>query len=132
MKRNEFKFENYNANPKKKITGDCVLRAITVGLNQDYWQTLDEMVEITKKTGYYMSYKNGYEAYLKSKGYERQKMPKKLNGKRYTVKEFIEELANPKKNYIIKLANHLTCVEKCTLIDTWDCSRKSVGNYWEV
>lgn len=125
-------FVNYNANPKNKKTGDCVIRAIATALNQDYWKTLDEMVEVTKKTGYYMSYKNGFEAYLKSKGYEKQKMPRRLDNTRYTVKEFADELANPNSNYILVVANHLTCLKGNTLYDIWNCQNKSVGNYWII
>ena len=125
-------FINYNANPKNKKTGDCVIRAISTALNQDYWKTLDEMVEVTKKTGYYMSYKNGFEAYLKSKGYEKQKMPKRPDNTRYTVEEFADELAMPCYNYILNVANHLTCLKGQDLYDIWNCSRKSVGNYWII
>ena len=35
-----------------------------------------------------------------------------------------------KKTLIISMANHLTCAKAGTLIDTWNCSQKSVGNYW--
>lgn len=129
---NSFKFENYNANPFKKKTGDCVIRAVCVALKEDWEDTYKGMFEVAMKTGYAVSCKENYIEYLKQKGYEMKKMPKKLSGKRYTVKEFIEELASPKKNYIVNLANHLTCVEKGTLIDIWDCSKKSVGNFWEI
>lgn len=125
-------FEKYNANPKNKKTGDCVLRAISTALGQDYWKTLDEMVEVTKKTGYYMSEKEGYTAYLKSKGYSMQKMPRKWDNTRYTVEEFADELVKPGYNYLIKVAHHLTCLKDKTLYDTWNCGHKSVGNYWII
>ena len=129
---NEFKFENYNANPFKKKTGDCVIRAVCVALKEDWEDTYKGMFEVAMKTGYAISCKENYQEYLKQKGYEMKKMPKKENGKRYTLKEFIEQLANPKKNYVVNLANHLTCIEKGTLVDIWNCSKKSVGNYWEI
>lgn len=130
--KNEFKFENYNANPFKKKTGDCVIRAVCVALKENWEDTYKGMFEVAMKTGYAVSCKENYAEYLKQKGYEMKKMPKKINGKRYTLKEFIEELANPKKNYVVNLANHLTCIEKGTLVDIWNCSKKSVGNYWEI
>ena len=129
---NSFKFENYNANPYKKKTGDCVIRAVCVALKEDWEDTYKGMFDIALKTGYAVSCKENYKEYLKEKGYEMKKMPKKVNGKRYSVKEFVEELANPKKNYVLNLANHLTCIEKGTLVDIWNCSNKSVGNYWEI
>ena len=59
-------------------------------------------------------------------------MPKHKDNSRYTVKEFIDELAKPKGTYIISIANHLTLVINKKLVDIWDCSRKSVGNYWYI
>lgn len=129
---NKFKYEEYNANPYKKKTGDCVIRAVCVALDEMWKETYTGMFEIAIEKGYAVSCKENYKEYLKRKGYTMNKMPRRANNKRYTVKEFIEELANPKKNYIISLANHLTCIEKGTLVDTWNCSRKYVGNYWEV
>ena len=130
--KNTFKFEDYNANPFKKKTGDCVIRAVYTALEEDWKDTYKGMFDVAMETGHAVSCKDNYKEYLKRKGYEMKKMPKKENGRRYTVREFIEELANPKKNYVINLANHLTCIEKGILVDLWNCANKSVGNYWEV
>lgn len=129
---NTFKYENYNANPFKRKTGDCVIRAVCVALGEEWEDTYKGMLEIALETREAVSWKNNYEEYLKRKGYNMKKMPKKPNGKRYTVKEFLEQLADPKKNYVIKIANHVTCIEKGTLVDIWNCGYKSVGNYWEI
>ena len=45
-------FHFHNANPKGKMTTDCVVRAITVALDQPWEQTIREMVEMSIKTGY--------------------------------------------------------------------------------
>ena len=55
-------------------------------------------------------------------------MPRHYDNTRYTVKELIDE--NPNITMVISVANHLTCAIKGTLYDTWDCSHKSVGNYY--
>ncbi len=123
-------YVNFNMNPKNKKTGDCVLRAISFGLGQGYVETYKEMVENSIKTGYFISEKKGYKAYLKSKGYEMQKMPKKHTGKRYTVAEFCDTIAENGKTYIINVANHLTVIKDKKLYDIWNCGYKSVGNYW--
>lgn len=44
-------FHYYNANPKNRITTDCVIRAITTALEQDYNKTVMEMAEMQCKTG---------------------------------------------------------------------------------
>lgn len=132
MKRNEFKFENYNANPFKKKTGDCVIRAVSVALKEEWEDTYKGMFDVAMTTGYAISCKENFREYLKQKGYEKQKMPRRADRSRYTIREFVDELAKPNKTYIINIANHLTCVKNKTLYDLWNCGNKSVGNYWEV
>lgn len=127
-----FKYENFNINPKNKKTTDCVIRAICNALNQKWEDTYLEMAQFCIKKGYMLNDKKGFKVYLKQKGYEMEKMPRREDNTRYTIKEFVEELARPNKTYIISVANHLTIVKNGILYDTWDCSRKSVGNYWVV
>ena len=44
-------FRFYNANPKNRIGGDCVIRAICTALNQSWEQTVREMTELGIKEG---------------------------------------------------------------------------------
>ena len=125
-------FVQYNANPKKKKTADCVIRATCTGLKESWEDTYKGMLEVALDTYQAISYKKNFEIYLKRKGYEKQSMPRHKDNSRYTVKEFIDELAKPKGIYVISIANHLTLVINKKLIDIWDCSRKSVGNYWYI
>lgn len=39
-------FHFYNANPKNKYTGDCVIRAISTALEQSWEQTIKELTEL--------------------------------------------------------------------------------------
>ena len=126
------KFKEFNANPFNKKTGDCVIRAICTALNESWQTTYKGMFEIAITKGYAVSCKENYEYYLKQKGYEKQKMPRRNDNTRYTIKEFIDELATSEGIYVISIANHLTCIKNRTLYDLWDCSRKSVGNYWRI
>lgn len=126
------KFINYNANPKGRRTGDCVIRAISFALNKSWIDTYRALFENTLKTFYSISSKDNYKSYLKSIGCEMQKMPRKPDRKRYTVSEFCDEIAEPRKTYIISVANHLTCIRDKALVDTWNCGSKSVGNYWII
>jgi len=34
--------------------------------------------------------------------------------------------------YIVSLANHLSVVVNGYVYDTWNCTHKSVGNYWVI
>ena len=49
MKKNNFKYVNFNANPKNKKTEECVIRAISKGLNQKWEDTYLEMAKFCIK-----------------------------------------------------------------------------------
>lgn len=125
-------FVNYNNNPKQKRTNDCVIRALSLGLNKSWEDVYKDLTNLGIKKGLMLNDRNNWKQYLKDFGYKMEKMPKKLNGKRYTVEEFINELAYNKQTYIIKIANHLTVVKDKKLYDTWNCKNKCVGNYWII
>jgi len=126
------KFINYNANPKYKKTGDCVIRAICTALNDSWEDTYRGMLDVALRKGYAISSKDNYECYLKERGILKQKMPRKFDRTRYTVEEFADRLAKPNMTYIVTVANHLTVIINNDLYDLWNAGRKCVGNYWEV
>lgn len=125
-------FIKYNNNPKQKRTNDCVIRALSLGLNKSWEDVYKDLTNLGIKKGLMPNDRNNWKQYLKDFGYKMEKMPKKLNGKRYTVEEFINELAYNEQTYIIKIANHLTVVKDKKLYDTWNCKNKCVGNYWII
>ena len=124
------KFIEYNANPKNKKTGDCVIRAIALATNSSWEYTYTKLVEIGIKKGLMLNDRKNWKAYLKDLEYEQQKMPRREDRSRYTLEEFCDEIAEEKKIYIVKVAGHLTIVKDKNLYDTWNCSKKCVGNYW--
>lgn len=126
-------FKQFNANPKQwKREGDCVVRALCVALDQTWEETYKELFELGLKKCTMPNSKSTYEAYLKQKGWVKHKMPVWYDAfgrrQRYTIRALAKEY--PDMKAVISVANHLTYVEEGTLIDTWDCSIKSVGNYW--
>lgn len=125
-------FIKYNNNPKNKKTGDCVIRAISFATKNSWENTYRALAELGIKNCLILNDTNNWRKYLKSLGYEQQKMPRKADNKRYTVHEFCNQLAKKDVTYIIKVANHITVVKDKDLYDTWDCSNKSVGNYWII
>lgn len=119
---------NFNANSKKKKTTDCVVRALTLATHKPYIEVLDELVCVSKKTGYHINDKKCYERYLSENGFIKFKQPKKKDGTKYTIGE-IDKLIDD-RTAVISCAHHLTIVKYKKLYDTWDCRNKSVGNYW--
>lgn len=121
-------FEYYNANPKHKHTSDCVVRAICTALDQPYEQTVHELVEFWLKTGYDMSDVKCFGKYLESKGWMKQKQPRKFNNKKFTGKDFARVF---KGTCVANIgSNHVVCIKNGNILDIWDSSEYCIGNYW--
>ena len=135
MKRREYletsTFHYYNANPKNKISGDCVIRAISTALNQDYVTTYRELFELSLKTGYIVNDKKNYSKYLKLKGWEKVSQPKKDDGTKYTGSEFCRNVALPSQRYIAHIGgHHIVAIIDAKINDTWNSTAGCIGNYW--
>jgi hypothetical protein len=121
----------YNANPKKLLSSsDCVIRAISKALNKSWEDVYMDLVKIGLETKAMPSQKKTFEKYLNELGYATEKQPRKEDNTKYTADEFAKK--NKKGIYIINLANHLSVLVDGKIYDTWNCSRKCVGNYWKV
>lgn len=131
------KFEKTNPNPKK-LTGDCVIRAISLALGQDWETTYKDLCELGYNNYLMPNDKKNFAEYLKSKNCTKMAMPKKPNGRKYKVSEFADKFTTDdetfKNNngYIVQICNHLTYIKQGTLYDTWNCGNKCVLNYWVV
>lgn len=124
----------YNNNPLRKRTGDCVYRALSNFLDMSWRALLDELVCWAADRGLTnFNYRSTYTAFLKEKGYERHRVPKKG----ITVGEFCDRYAEKGKRYILSCPRHLTVVDYfewkgiSAVMDTWDCLGKPVDGYWE-
>lgn len=121
-------FAYYNANPKGKKTTDCVIRAICTALNQDYNITATELLEFWLKTGYDMSDVRCFGKYLESKGWQKQKQPRKENNTKFTGKEFVKRF---KETCVANIGgNHTVCIKDGKVLDIWDSTGGCIGNYW--
>jgi len=129
-----------NLNPLEKKVGDCVIRAIACATGQSWEKTYTDLCALGLEIKDVPTDKATYTLYLKQIGWVKMKMPVKYveeenefggldkKKKRVKVSEFAE--ANSKGNYIVDMANHLTAIEDGTIIDTWNCGHKSIGNWW--
>lgn len=137
-------FHYYNANPKNKMGGDCVIRAICTALNQSWEQTVRELTEVGIKCGYVLNDKHTYEKYLEQKGWVKHSQPKKEDGTKYTGKEWCEKLwwigehnkmiANIGGHHIVAIVEDNEYdgngISRFRVYDTWDSTDKCIGNYW--
>ena len=125
-------FMRYNNNPKEKRTGDCVIRALALALDKSWKEVYTDLFNLSIKMSLIVTDPKVFKKYLKDLDYTQEKMPKTLDNKRYTVEEFIDDIAHKNMTYIISIAKHVTVVKDKKLYDTWDCSHKCVGNYWII
>lgn len=124
-------FHYFNANPENRITTDCVLRAVCMFRRISWAQAYRDLTEIGIKHSIDGQDRKGVELYLKQFGWQMMNQPRKANGKKYTGKEFCEHIAQKGSVYVLSMSHHLTYVaEDKRIWDIWDCSGKSVGNYW--
>lgn len=136
-------FHFYNANPKNRFTEDCVLRAVSTGLQEDYNKVLMEMAELQTKTGHAFDGNKGVEKYLLQKGWVKCKQPKKQNGTKYTGEEFCETLQNDEvfeapcgyacigNNIIANIgSHHIVAIIRGKVWDTWNSTNGCIGNFY--
>lgn len=128
-------FEFGNANPKNRITGDCVARAISTATGKPWEDVVMELADLSCETGYAAACKETYGRYLEKNGFTRMKQPRKSNGKKYTGKEFCKRIAPQYNQIVAKIGgHHITAVVdrdgKKKIHDIWDCSYKTIGIWW--
>lgn len=130
-RRSKDNFIFHNENPKGLLSAaDCVIRAISKGIGKSWEQVLEDLLQIALKVKDTPTSDRVYGKYLEDLGYPKQKQPRKKDNTKYTTDEFAKKFN--KGIFIISLANHLSVVIDGKIYDTWNCSNKSVGNYWEV
>lgn len=123
-------FHWYNANPKGKITGDCVIRALCTAMEKPYEDVYRELLESALSTGYSIASKENYDRYLKANGWTKHKQPRKEDNTRYTGTEFCER-ARTYERYIAKIGcHHIVAIVDGKVNDIWDSTYKCIGNYW--
>ena len=131
-------FHYYNANPRNRITTDCVIRAIATALEQDYNKTVMEMAEMQCKSGYDDGDKKLYDMYLQSKGWIKHSQPRKWDNTKYTGEEWCYEIQSvifkEKCSWNRMVVNigghHVVAIINGKVNDIWDSTDGCIGNYW--
>ena len=122
-------YKEFNAHPKGLKTTDCVVRAIATAMAKDYRECRRELNQAKRELGF-GSYKETQFLYKYLERYPRLifkaiKGEPRLKGSDFTV-------LHPEGTYLLKMAGHVTCCQDGVILDTWDCSYRSVYTAWEV
>ncbi|MCB9196552.1 MAG: hypothetical protein H6598_10035 [Flavobacteriales bacterium] len=122
-------FKEHNAHPKGIKTTDCVVRAISTALNIDYMETRRELNQ-KKREWNFTSYKDTEFLYKYFDGMPRLIFKAVKGEPRIKGSDFCE--LHPQGTYILKMAGHVTACIDGVILDTWDCSYRSVYTAWEI
>ncbi|MDI6452358.1 hypothetical protein [Peloplasma aerotolerans] len=122
-------FKEFNAHPKGIKTTDCMVRAISTATRTDYLEARRELNRKKKELGF-SSYKDTQFLYKYLRGYPRLIFKPVKGEPRIKGSDFTE--LHPKGTYILKMAGHITACIDGVILDTWDCSYRSVYTAWEI
>lgn len=122
-------FRIYNHNPSNSKDGaDCVIRAIGKALGLTWSNTLDRLYNIAQLAHVAPCSSRAVNIWLNTE-YKKVNVFYDDNGKKKRYK--VKDIKWP-GTYIVRVANHLTCVIDGDVYDTWDCSEKSAYIIWRI
>ena len=136
-------FTYYDANPKGKKTGDCVVRALATAMNKSWDEVLTDLYTYALKYKQMLNDDTLYKKYLKDNGWIILKQPRKYDNTKYTGFEFCEELQecgfkyddnisiDETDNIIAHIGgHHIVAIINGKINDTWNSSNGCIGNIW--
>lgn len=123
-------FHYHNQNPRGRLTTDCVIRAISAAAAISYNQVVMDLAALQCDTGYDDGDVKLYDLYLRTLGFVKHKQPRKADNTKYTGAEFCER-ARTYERYIANIGGgHVVAIIGGKVWDVWDCTHKTIGNYW--
>lgn len=106
-----------NPNPSKKLVGDCVIRAVSIVLDQTWLETYDGITAVGRELRDMPSSNAVWDAYLRDKGYAKHIIPDTCP-ECYRVADFCWD--HPSGDYLLATGTHVIAVLNGDYYDTWD------------
>ena len=113
-------WKRHNENPANARVGDCVIRAISTALGQDWVKTYADLCVQGLMFCDLPSSNAVWGSYLAHKGYSRNTIPNVCGC--YTVENFCED--HPKGVYVLGTGTHALTVIDGNYIDVWDSGQE--------
>ena len=110
---------------KKDLTGDCVIRAIAIGTEQDYMTVWRDLFALGMEKGFLPNDDRVWGPYLEGLGWTKHSPPLRPDRSKYRVRELWAL-----HTAIIKTTKHLTCIKDCVHYDSWDCGAWKANTYY--
>ena len=118
----------YNPNPKGKDTGDCVVRALTLLFDKNWYDVYTELCSLGFDMCELPSSDRLWGKYLQDRGYKRTPLPDYCPIC-YTVSDFCRE--NQQGQYLLALNGHVVYVLNGNYYDSWDSENKYPLFVWK-
>lgn len=115
-----------NPNPSQNLTGDCVIRAISLAEDLSWEDTYIDLALEGFMLHDMPSANHVWANYLTKRGYKRYAVPNTCPNC-FTVNTFA--LVNPKGIFILATGSHVVTVSDGNYFDTWD-SGKEIPIYY--
>lgn len=120
------KYQFLNINPLGELEEDCVCRAISLALDEDYCKIQNKLHLVADLFECEMLCICCYK-YLLDEVYGLERI-EEFSG--MTIDEFLHY--HPEGTYLIRIDNHLTCAIDGTVLDIWDCTNHEIRLIWKV
>lgn len=116
-------YEFVNVNPCKKRLGDCVVRALSLALNQSWYRTaIDLCIEGLIQCDIQNS-NAVWHTYLLSKGFKKYPILDTMAFEEFAI-------AHSKGLYVVGTGSHVAVVRDGVILDNWDSSDEIVSYYF--
>lgn len=122
----------YNPNPKKLLTGDCVIRAYCKAFDTEWENALLASTFFAIKDCQVFNDNKAVQAFLESLGCIRHKVVVKKGSKRPTPDSLARSRENKGKTLVCSVAGHIVTVREGKYYDTWDSGSKGIYWFYEV
>lgn len=118
------RFKFVNVNPLDSIEEDCVCRAITNAIGEDYYTVKRRLYLVAELFDCDMLCVNCYK-FLLDEVYKLDRLDE-FSG--MTINEVLEHLQ--KGTFLIRVDGHLTIIRNGAIEDIWDCGEEQVRVIW--
>lgn len=121
-------FVKVNPNPYGRVTGDCVIRAITIAQDRS-WDDIYLALSVQGfEIGDWGNSNDVWGSYLKQQGYKRNVIPNACPDC-YTVRDFAED--HKRGTFILSTGTHVVTIIDGDYYDAWDSGNEVPIYYWE-